>query len=90
MYVPLNDWVPPRPLEGITDEGTTFVWLRGGTVRVFVDGEEVPRIIAVNFDVGENNVQVATVQHILPNGSLNGFALKRPYSSAYEAGHPDA
>lgn len=90
MFVPLNDWVPPRPLEGIADEGTTFVWLRSGAVRVFVDGEEIPRIMVVRFDVNDLNEQVASVQHLMPNGSLNGFILERPYNNAYEAGHPDA
>lgn len=90
MYVPLNDWVPPRPLEGITDEGTTFVWLRGGTVRVFVDGEEIPGVITVTFDVDKNDVQFASLQHVLPNGTIGAFVLRQPYTSVYEAGHPDA
>ena len=90
MYASLPDWMPPRCVEGIAEEGTTFVWLRGGAVRVFVDGEEVPKIITVNFDVRENDVQVATVQHVLPDGSVSAFVLRQPYTSAYEAGFPDA
>lgn len=84
------DWVPPRYVEGVTEEGTTFVWCRGGAVRVFVNGEEIPRVITVSFMADDKNEQVASVQHVLPNGSVYAFVLERPYSSAYEAGRPDA
>ncbi len=86
----LLDWVPPAPLKGVAEEGTTFVWCPNGTLRVFEDGEEIPRVIIVYFNGVNAEDQTATVQHVLPNGSVLTRLLNRPFSSAFEKGRADA
>jgi len=56
---------------------------------VFEDGEEIPRVLTVSFDV-VNDEQVAFLQHVLPNGSVMARRLEPPYKSAYEKGLPHA
>jgi len=78
----------PTP-KGVAGEGVTFVWCISGAVRVFEDGEEIPRVLTVSFDV-VNDEQVAFLQHVLPNGSVMARRLEPPYKSAYEKGLPHA
>lgn len=80
---------PPPPIKGVADEGVTFVWCASGAVRVFEDGDEVPRVLTVSFNV-INGEQVAFIQHLLPDGSVCARRLEPPYKSAYERGLPNA
>ena len=89
MYMQLPDWMPPRKIEGITEEGATFVWSHNG-VRVFEDGIEVPRVRNIQFNGQTEEDQTATLWEILDDGSLTVRALARPFKSVYEKGYPDA
>lgn len=88
MYMQLPKLFPPA-VEGIAQEGTTFVWSHNG-VRVFEDGAEVPRVRNVQFNGQTEEDQTATLWEVDEFGSLTVRALARPFKSVYEKGYPDA